>query len=215
MNWRTNVVLTVGFLGVRTPLGQDALWVGRILHSNTALDPSLGSLPGAATGTTFVLVCRRSPRRLVSASTPKRQQSKIIAWCLRYHPHYITHCSKMGNSCNLRLVRDWPHRGSAAKTGRSTSRNPLMGTREEPSVLQARLAAARWRPIAKRSGAALAASSCSAPRRERPAPVGLGTACDAVAHFATGGARRRPRLIPSLVISRCGICRDHSWRRAA
>jgi hypothetical protein len=102
MNWRTNVVLTVGFLGVRTPLGQDALWVGRILHSNTALDPSLGSLPGAATGTTFVLVCRRSPRRLVSASTPKRQQSKIIAWCLRYHPHYITHCSKMGNSCNLR-----------------------------------------------------------------------------------------------------------------
>jgi hypothetical protein len=102
MNWRTNVVLTVGFLGVRTPLGQDALWVGRILHSNTALDPSLGSLPGAAAGTTFVLVCRRSPRRLVSASTPKRQQSKIIAWCLRYHPHYITHCSKMGNSCTLR-----------------------------------------------------------------------------------------------------------------
>ena len=200
MDWRTNVVLTVPILGVRTPRGHDALWVGRILRSNTAVDPSLGSLPDAGTGTTFVLLCRRSPRCPRRAhQCPNTSRSKSSPGVCGTILTISRTAAKGRIPLICALVRDWPHRGSAAKAGRSTPRNPAMGTREEPSVLQARAAAARWRPIAKRSASRAWRVLLCAPKTT-PSPCWLGRQrAMPLAHFATGGARRRPRLTSSLV----------------
>jgi hypothetical protein len=207
MNWRTNVVLTVPILGVRTPPGQDALWVGRILRSNTAVDPSLGSLPGRRNRNDFRPSVPQTARRLRSArQCPNTSRSKSSPGVCATILTISRTAAKGGIPLICALARDWPHGGSAAKAGRSTPRDPAMGTREQPSVLQARPAAACWRPIAKWSGSRTAGLALRAEDNAHPCWLG-GQRAMPLAHFATGGGRRRPRLTSSGVAASVVITR--------